>query len=224
MRLLVVEDDEVLSKNIFLLLSKLSYAVDAASTLTAAWDLASSEPYDCIILDRSLPDGDGLELVRKLREASTSSPILMLTARNQTHDLIEGLDAGADDYLSKPFRFNELTARVRALTRRAVRIPSKPIITIRDLVINTNTHVVTMNGKVIDLSPKEYAILEYLSLHEGQVVDRMVLLEHAWGETIDLFTNTVDVHIAYIRKKIEMKQKKQLILTIRGKGYMLCGD
>lgn len=223
MRILLVEDDPELSANLKAILTRLSFAVDGASHWHDAYERAVAEPYDCIVLDRGLPDGDGLELVTKLRQENISAPVLVLTAKAQTGDLVSGLNSGADDYLTKPFKLEELTARIRALTRRAKRIPVKPVLTVADLTVDTNTRAVSRNQRKISLSPKEYAVLEYLALHSCQAIDRMTLLEHAWGETIDLFSNTVDVHIRYLRQKIDRGHRHQLIRTVRGKGYMLCG-
>ncbi len=222
MRILLVEDDPVISRNVRVLLEHENYAVDTAMTKVVAIEHIEAETYDCIVLDRRLPDGDGAELLPIIRKEHPSTLAVMLTARVQTNDIVAGFDAGADDYVTKPFVPEALLARIRALLRRARRVPITPVITIADLVIDTNTHHVTRSNLTIELSPREYAILEYLARHTCQAIDRMTLMTHAWDETIDLFSNTVDVHIRYLRRKIDTGRQKPLIHTIRGKGYMLC--
>ncbi|QQG41316.1 MAG: response regulator transcription factor [Candidatus Woesebacteria bacterium] len=222
MRLLLLEDDTIIAANIKSLLKGQGYAVDLAETIEEADLKISDNEYDCLILDRKLPDGEGLDLVKKLRVQNYKTPILILTARNQNYDQIEGLNVGADDYLAKPFDIDVLSARIRTLIRRGERIPSKPIIKIDDLVIDTNSQKVLRQNIEINLSPREYSILEYLALHKGQVIDRMTLLTHVWDENVDLFSNTVDVHIRYLRNKIDVKHRKKLIKTVRGGGYILC--
>lgn len=224
MRLLVVEDDLTIAANLIKILSKNSFSVDSATHIKTAFDKAITDDYDCLILDRNLPDGDGLTLIPALRQEKIYTPILILTARNQPQETVEGLNIGADDYLVKPFRLEELLARVRALIRRGKRIPSSPSIKIGDLKLNINQQQVIRQGKNINLSPREYAILEYLCLHPCQVIDRVTLMTHAWGEEIDLFSNTVDVHIRYLRRKIDVGKKLKLIKTVRGKGYMVCPE
>ncbi len=222
MRILLVEDDLVISKNIVILLKRESYAVDTANSIEQAREHIESETYDCIILDRRLPDGDGVALIPTIRTEHPTTLTILLTARAQTSDVVAGLNAGADDYIAKPFVPATLLARLRALLRRARRVPVTPIIAIADLIIDTNTHHVTRAGRTIELSPREYAILDYLARHPCQAIDRMTILTHAWDERVDLFSNTVDVHIRYLRRKIDEGQQLPLIHTVRGKGYMLC--
>lgn len=224
MRILLVEDDSIIAKNIIIFLKRKNYSVDLSETIEDAYDKSVTEEYDLIILDRGLPDGDGLTLIKKIRDEEVHTPILVLTARNEDLDIVEGLNLGADDYLSKPFDMEVLTARIKALSRRLNKIPLKPIIEINDLVINLNSAEVKRNNNVIKLSPREYAILEYMAIHPNQVIDRMTLLSHAWDENVDMFSNTVDVHIKYLRNKIDEGHDIKLIKTIRGKGYMLCKD
>lgn len=224
MRILLVEDDSIIAKNIRIFLKRKNYSVDLSETIEDAYDKSVTEEYDLIILDRGLPDGDGLTLIKKIRDEEVHTPILVLTARNEDLDIVEGLNLGADDYLSKPFDMEVLTARIKALSRRLNKIPLKPIIEINDLVINLNSAEVKRNNNVIKLSPREYAILEYMAIHPNQVIDRMTLLSHAWDENVDMFSNTVDVHIKYLRNKIDEGHNIKLIKTIRGKGYMLCKD
>lgn len=224
MRLLLVEDDSIISKNIMIFLKRKGYSVDLSESIDEAYDKSTTEDYDLIILDRGLPDGDGLTLIKKIRDEDVHIPILVLTARNEDIDIIEGLNLGADDYLSKPFDMEILIARIKALTRRLNKIPLKPILEINDLVINLNSAEVKRNNKIIKLSPREYSILEYMAIHPNQVIDRMTLLSHAWDENVDMFSNTVDVHIKYLRNKIDEGYKHKLIKTVRGKGYMICKD
>jgi DNA-binding response OmpR family regulator len=224
MRVLLVEDDSVISQNISTYLKRKKYSVDSAETIEVGYEKAISDDYDLIVLDRGLPDGDGLELIKKIRDEEINTPILVLTARNEDIDIVEGLNSGADDYLSKPFDMDVLIARMKALSRRLNKIPLKPVIKIDDLAINLNSTEVKRAGKIIKLSPREYAILEYLAIHVNQVVDRMTLLSHAWDENVDMFSNTVDVHVKYLRNKIDEEHSHKLIKTVRGKGYMLCED
>lgn len=222
MRILLVEDDSLIAKNIIIFLKRKGYSIDLSKTIEDAYGKATTEEYDLVILDRGLPDGDGLTLIKKIRDEEIHIPVLVLTARNEDTDIVEGLNLGADDYLSKPFDMEVLTARIKALSRRLNKIPLKPIIEINDLVINLNSAEVKRNNNIIKLSPREYAILEYMAIHPNQVIDRMTLLAHAWDETVDLFSNTVDVHIKYLRNKIDEGYKTKLIKTVRGKGYMIC--
>ena len=222
MRLLLVEDDSIISKNIMIFLKRKGYSVDLSESIEDAYDKSTTEDYDLIILDRGLPDGDGLTLIKKIRDEDVHIPILALTARNEDIDIIEGLNLGADDYLSKPFDMEILIARIKALTRRLNKIPLKPILEINDLVINLNSAEVKRNNVTIKLSPREYSILEYMAIHPNQIIDRMTLLSHAWDENVDMFSNTVDVHIKYLRNKVDEGHEVKLIKTIRGKGYMLC--
>lgn len=194
-----------------------------ATVEDAIVDLEIAE-YDAVILDWMLPDAEGTELIHNLRQAQRTTPVLMLTARSQTEDVVEGLNAGADDYLTKPFAMRELLARLQALIRRRGTAPPSSMIHLDNLTINTNTCMVERGGKRIVLAPREYALLEYLARNMGTVVDRTTLLHHVWGEDVDLFSNTVDVHIRYLRKKIDQPYKKKLIHTVKQKGYVLCED
>lgn len=222
MRLLLIEDDTILAQNIQLLLQKASYAVDIARSVAEGYCAATDQTYDLIILDWTLPDGTGNSLCTQLRSEGLITPILLLTAKNEIDYKVEGLNAGADDYLTKPFAVKELTARVRSLLRRRATPVTETNIHISDLDIHTNTMEVTRGKKTIALSPREYALLHYLALNKGRAIDRLELLDHVWDNATDEFSNTVDVHIRYLRKKIDDGHRKKLIRTVKGKGYMLC--
>lgn len=219
MRILLIEDEELIAKNIQILLKKSSISTDLAGDIEEGYEKIIDEDYDCIVLDRMLPDGDGLSLISRIRNEDVKVPVLVLTAKGENEDIAHGLNTGADDYLAKPFDINVLIARIRALMRRREKEPGSPIINIASLEINTGTTEVKKYGKKVDLSPKEYAILEYLAMNPNKAIERMALLTHAWGEEVDLFSNTVDVHIKYLRDKLG----EGTIITVRGKGYMICG-
>lgn len=221
MRIIIVEDDTRIANNISSYLkSKSNYSTQIAPTFEEAEYLLSTEDYDGIILDWMLPDGDGLELLKLLRSRQITTPILLLTAKSQLEDKITGLEQGADDYLTKPFALEELLARIKTIIRRKDLSSAAPLIVVGDLNIDTNTRLVQLGGKQIDLAPREYELLEYLALKQGIALSRQDLLDHVWGEEVDPFSNTVDVHIRYLRKKL--KGGQHLLRTIKGKGYMLC--
>ncbi len=222
MRLLIVEDDQIIGPRLVEVLQEEKYAVDLATDYEAGLASGLANDYDVIIIDWMLPDGSGVDLCRELREEKVTTPILVLTARSQLEDKVTGLDAGADDYLTKPFEVDELLARVRALLRRKDEVVSDTL-TIDDLTIDFGTRTVERGDVSIYLSPKEYGLLEFLARNGERVVDRMEILAHVWDENADMFTNTVDVHIRYLRKKID-DGRRPLIKTIKGKGYRLCID
>ena len=224
MHILIVEDDEQIAENIAIILKSSGYQSSIASDGTDGLHLLTNESYDAVILDWMLPDNDGINLCKELRKKSNAIPILMLTARAQMEDKVEGLLSGADDYLTKPFAKEELIARIQALIRRSSSAQGSPIIKIADLTIDVNKMEVKRAGKVISLAPREYALLEYLVMHKGVVVDRVKLLHHVWGEDVDMFSNTVDVHIRYLRQKVDTGYKISLIKTVKNKGYMICED
>lgn len=223
MRILVVEDDAVISGAVVGELRRARFAVDSATTIRSAMEKIRDEEYDLIILDRMLPEGDSASMISEIKSQHPAQPVLFLTAKSTADDIITGLDRGADDYLPKPFSMAVLLARVRALLRRRSMNQLPPLLKAGPLTIDTNTCEVRRNGNVIRLSPKEYALLEYLARNCGMAVDRLTILSHVWDDQADLFSNTVDVHIRYLRKKIDGKRKVSLIRTVKGKGYMLCG-
>lgn len=220
MRVLVVEDDPDMARFITRGLGEQAYAVDAAVTGEAAVEHALTTPYDAIVLDVMIPAPDGVEVCRVLRRQGVNTPILMLTARDAVRDRVEGLDAGADDYLVKPFEFTELMARVRALVRRRG-APHAPRIEIADLAIDTLAHRVTRGGDELTLTTKEYALLEYLAVNAGRVMGREEIAEHVWNEEFDPFSNLIEVYIGRLRRVVDRGRTPALIHTIRNAGYIL---
>jgi len=222
MHILIIEDDEIIAKNIKTYLKNKGFISTIAANIVDGTYCLQIDSYDVVVLDWMLPDGSGLDFCKSLREKNIAVPIIMLTAKSQLEDKVEGLIHGADDYLTKPFALEELHARVKALTRRSTQNNPSHIINIGDLVIDTNTTKVMRNNHEIILAPKEYALLEYLVMHKCKVIDRMTLLHHVWGEDIDPFSNTIDVHVRYLRRKIDDPYKKKLLQTVKNKGYMIC--
>jgi len=219
-RLLLVEDDAKLAGAIGRGLRHEGYAVDVVGDGDAALMQAAVWDYDGIVLDVLLPNRDGFEVCRTLRERDCWAPILMLTARGQVGDRIRGLDVGADDYLAKPFDFGELLARLRALVRRAP--AQRPVrLEVGDLVVDPSTHEVARAGVAVILTAREFAVLEYLARHAGEAVTRATLLDHVWDENFEGSTNIVDVYVGYLRRKLEQPFDRPLIRTIRGVGYAL---
>jgi DNA-binding response OmpR family regulator len=224
MRVLIVEDDKRIAENIEFYLNKHGFVTSRCHTGEDALYQLKVEGYDVVILDWMLPDTKGPVLIVQLRELGINIPIMLLTAKNQLEDKVEGLGAGADDYLTKPFEMEELLARVKSLLRRNENNDRNPIIKIMDLEVNTNTCQVKRGGDEIELSPKLYSILEYLLLHKDEVISRMELLEHVWGDDGNTLSNTVDVHIRYLRQKLDEQYPSKLIKTIKGKGYIICSN
>jgi len=222
MRILVVEDEKKIADFIKRGLKEEGYAVDVAYDGEQGHFLATTQGYDLIVLDLMLPKIDGINLCRKLREEKITIPVLILTAKDTVKDKVRGLDSGANDYLTKPFAFEELLARTRALLRkRDAQTATK--LQVEDLVLDLLTHKVTRAGKEIILTAKEYALLEYLMRNIESIVTRTMISEHVWDVNFDTFTNVIDVYINYLRNKIDRGHKKKLIRTIRGRGYILKG-
>jgi DNA-binding response OmpR family regulator len=216
MRILLVDDDPKLTRALAKGLRARAYAVDVAGDADAALLRAAVYDYDVVLLDVMLPGQDGFAVCRALRERGVVAPVLMLTARDAVDDRIHGLDAGADDYLPKPFDFGELLARIRALLRRA---PARrePELRAGALVVDPATRSVSLDGRAIELTAREFAVLEYLVRRPGEVVTRTALLEHVWDENFDGSTNVVDVYVGYLRRKL----RPPLIATVRGVGFRL---
>ena len=221
MRILVVEDEVKLAEIIGRVLQAERYEVDLAFDGDHGLDLALAGAYDAIVLDRMLPGLDGLELCRHLRQEGIQTPVLMLTARRELPDRVEGLDAGADDYLGKPFAFAELQARIRALTRRGERPLLPSVLRVRDLTLDPRTRRVTRDGREIDLNPREFALLEYLLRYTGQVLSRDQILERVWGYEAEPEGNVIDLYIYYLRRKLDEGHKDSLIQTVRRVGYVI---
>jgi heavy metal response regulator len=220
MRILVIEDEKKVAEFISNGLNEEGYAVDIAHDGDQGYFLATTNEYDAILLDIMLPKMDGITLCTSLRGEENHTPILMLTAKDAIKDKVRGLDAGADDYLTKPFAFEELLARIRSLLRKKY-LQQKTRFQVDDLVLDTITHTATRAGSEITLSVKEYALLEYLMRNAGSVVTRTMIAEHVWDINFDTFTNVIDVYISYLRNKIDREHKTKLIHTVRGRGYVL---
>lgn len=219
MRILVIEDEHKIANSIKKGLEIEGYAVDVAYDGTSGFDLASSEDYDVITLDLLLPGMNGVEICKKLRAEGIHTPILMLTAKGQIEDKVEGLNSGADDYLPKPFAFEELLARIKALSRRPKNSQPQKL-QVGDLTLDSTTYEVKRGNKDINLSKKEFSLLEYLMRHPGQILTKEQLINHVWNYDADVLPNTVEVYVGYLRKKID-KQKAKLLHTIRGFGYKI---
>lgn len=220
MRILVVEDEKKVASFIKKGLEEENYAVDIAYDGEEGLVLADINEYDLILLDIMLPKLDGIEVLRRIRGNGSGVPILMLTAKDAVEDIVSGLDSGSDDYLTKPFSFAELLARVRALLRRKTK-EKTDLLTIDDLILSTSTHRVKRGGREIELTAKEYALLEYFMRNPNRILTRTLITEHVWDYHFDPSTNVVDVYVNYLRKKIDQGFEKKLIHTIRGSGYMI---
>jgi len=219
-RVLVVEDEVKMAGLLKRGLEEEGYAVDTAGDGQEALWLATENPYDAVVLDVMLPDLDGFEVCRRLREAGRWSPVLMLTARDAVPDRVSGLDAGADDYLTKPFSFAELLARLRALVRRGG--PERPpVLGVGDLTLDPATRRVARGDLPIELTAKEFALLEYLMRHPGEVLSRTRLIEHVWDFAYEGDSNVVDVYVRYVREKVDRPFGTDSIETVRGAGYRL---
>ncbi len=220
MRILVAEDERSLNRIIAKQLTSAGYSVDSAFDGAEAYDLLSMTEYDAVVTDIMMPVMDGFALVRKMRKEQNATPVLFLTARDSIDDRVEGLDLGADDYLVKPFAFEELLARVRVMLRKHTDRKTS-IITVADLSINEATKTVTRGEKEIPLSAKEYELLRYLAVNNGIVLSREKIENHIWNYDYEGGTNVVDVYIRYLRKKIDDGFEEKLIHTVRGTGYVL---
>jgi DNA-binding response OmpR family regulator len=220
MRILLIEDNKALVKSLKKGLEEETFAVDVAYDGEEGLYLAENNPYDIIILDLMLPKLDGITLLRRLRRQKIQTHILILTARDAPEEKVKGLDAGADDYLTKPFHYDELLARLRALLRRKYQ-KKEPFLSIGELKINTRSHQVWRNEQEIILQPKEYAVLEYLAYHQNEIVNRTQLWDHLYDWQDESTSNILDVYINHLRNKIDKAAEKKMIITIRGEGYML---
>lgn len=220
MRILVVEDEKKVAGFIRQGLEEEGYAVDVASDGEEGLAMSLNGVQDLIILDIGLPKMSGLQVLQELRKRNHTAPVLLLTVRATIEDKVLGLDSGADDYLAKPFAFQELLARVRALLRRrAERVPA--VLTLADLTLDPAKHAVFRGGKKIELTSKEFALLDYFMRNPGRVLTRTMILEHVWDYDFDTGTNVVDVYVNYLRKKIDSDREPKLVHTIRGVGYVL---
>ena len=221
LRILLIEDQaeaaQILAKD----LREQSYAVDVAADGDAALYETSINDYDLVLLDVLLPGKNGFDVCKSMRAGGLIVPILMVTARDAVYDRIEGLDAGADDYLTKPFDFHELLARMRALLRRGPVLQPETL-RVADLVVDTRSHRVCRSDRPIELTAKEYALLDYLARHADRVIGRAEIGEHVWDEAFDPFSNLIEVYVQRLRRKIDESYDRKLLRTLRGEGYMLC--
>ncbi len=221
MKVLVIEDDKNTSAYVSRGLNEAGHTTDVAGSGPEGFSLAAGERYDLLIVDRMLPDLDGLSLVKALRAAGRTMPVLFLTTMGGIDDRVEGLNAGGDDYLVKPFSFSELLARANALLRRPPMAASETILRVQDLEIDLIKRTVRRSGGVVELQPTEFRLLEYLVRHAGQIVTRTMLLENVWDFHFDPQTNIVETHISRLRGKLAKGGDKELIRTVRGAGYII---
>jgi DNA-binding response OmpR family regulator len=220
MRLLLVEDEKKVAEFILRGLRAEGFAVDVTHDGASAWHMASQKGYDLIILDLMLPELSGTEVLKRLRRKGSTAAVLVLTARDATADKVENFESGADDYLTKPFAFAELLVRVKALLRRPPVTRSQEL-RVADLELDRLTRQVRRGGKRIDLTSKEYALLEYLTANSGRVLSRTMIMEHVWDESFENLTNIVDVYVKHLRTKIDDPYPIKLIRTVRGVGYVV---
>ena len=221
MRALLVEDDTTIAEFVVRGLREAGFVVDHAADGEAGLTAAATQPYDVAIVDLMLPKRDGLSLIEGLRRQGVTTPVLILSARRSVDDRVRGLQTGGDDYLTKPFAFAELLARVQALVRRATRALEPTTLTVEDLTLDLLSRRVTRGGKPIDLRPREFALLEYLMRNQGKVVSKTMILSHVWEYNFDPQTNIVDVLVSRLREKIDRPFEKKLLHTVRGVGYVL---
>ena len=221
MRVLLIEDDRTIADFVMRGLREAGFAVDHELDGEAGLEAALQQPYDVAIVDLMLPRRDGLSVIDALRKRGAATPVLILSARRSVDDRVKGLQAGGDDYLTKPFAFAELLARVQALVRRASRFPEPTTLTVEDLVLDLLSRRVTRGGTAVDLRPREFALLEYLMRNAGKVVSKTMILSHVWDYRFDPQTNIVDVLVSRLREKIDRPFEKKLLQTVRGVGYVL---
>jgi two-component system, OmpR family, response regulator len=221
MRLLVVEDDPTIASFLVKGLQEAGYAVDAADEGTRGLQLALSEPYDAAVLDLMLPGRDGLSVLEELRRRRIAIPVLILSAKRSVDDRVKGLQAGGDDYLTKPFAFSELLARIQALIRRSQGVTEPTRLVAADITLDLVTRSVARGGRPLDLRPREFALLEYLMRNAGRVVSKTMIMEHVWDYSFDPRTNIVDVLVFRLREKVDRDFDVKRIQTVRGIGYVL---
>jgi two-component system, OmpR family, response regulator len=221
MRALIIEDDQTIADFVARGLREAGFAVDVAADGDEGLMLAADEPYDVAIVDLMLPKRDGLSVIDELRKRGRSTPVLILSAKRTVDDRVQGLQAGGDDYLTKPFAFAELLARVQALVRRATRTPDPTTLTVGDLSLDLLSRRVARGGTAIELRPREFALLEYLMRNAGRVVSKTMILSHVWEYNFDPQTNIVDVLVSRLRDKVDRPFDKKMLQTVRGVGYVL---
>lgn len=221
MKILVIEDDAETAAYISNGLKEHGHVIDLAATGRDGLFMGTSEPYDMMIVDRMLPEIDGLQIVRTMRSSGVKTPVLFLTTLSGVHDRVAGLDAGGDDYLSKPFAFSELVARINALARRPPIDTTTPVLRVADLTLDLIKRTLVRAGQSIELQPREFRLLEYLMRHSDEVVTRTMLLEHVWEFHFDPHTNVVETHISRLRAKVDRPFEVDLIHTVRGSGYSI---
>jgi len=220
-KILYVEDDPTAREYIRRGLTEHGHVVDVAEDGAIGLELALSHSYALIILDVGLPELDGFELLARLREHDTSTPVLFLSARGEVQDRVRGLNLGADDYLPKPFAFAELLARIQAVSRRRLDDPEDFVLRVADLELDLKAHLVRRAGRTLELTAKQFSLLEYLMRNAGQVLSRTMIMEHIWGYSFDTYSNVIDVHIAHLRKKVDRDFSPKLLRTVKGVGYTL---
>ena len=221
MRALLVEDDDAIAGFVERGLREAGFAVDWFADGDAGFEAAIGQPYDVAVVDLMLPKRDGLSLIDELRKRGVETPVLILSARRSVDDRVRGLQAGGDDYLTKPFAFAELLARVQALVRRASRAPEPTTLTVDDLTLDLLSRRVRRSDQIIDLRPREFALLEYLMRNAGKVISKTMILSHVWDYSFDPQTNIVDVLVSRLREKIDRRFEKKLLHTVRGVGYVI---
>jgi len=223
MRALLVEDDDTIAGFVERGLREAGFAVDRFADGESGFGAAAGQPYDVAVIDIMLPKRDGLSVIDELRNRGVTTPVLILSAKRSVDDRVKGLQAGGDDYLTKPFAFAELLARVQALVRRASRTPEPTTLTVEDLVLDLLSRRVTRDGVTVDLRPREFALLEYLMRNAGKVISKTMILSHVWDYSFDPQTNIVDVLVSRLREKIDRPFEKKLLHTVRGVGYVIRG-